>query len=97
MELAGGVVAMNVGRGDGADMVVSCVLGLSVWDDASDSMSVSPPTNSFTSQGNTKFALQVSMNRVIVGTSKCAIHVETSTELTTGTVSTDLFPGTLNC
>ena len=51
MELAGGVVAMNVGRGDGADMVVSCVLGLSVWGDASDSMSVSPPTNSFTSQG----------------------------------------------
>ena len=66
MELAGGGTTMDVIRGGRAEMVVSCVHWLVVGCDASDGMSVSPPTNSSTSQKNAKFALhRYLMNRVL--------------------------------
>ena len=66
MELAVGVTTMDVIRGGRAEMVVSCVHWLVVGCGASDGMSVSPPTNSSTSQKNAKFALhRYLMNRVL--------------------------------
>ena len=69
--------------GGRAEMVVSCVHWLVVGCDASDGMSVSPPTNSSTSQEYIQSSHNCINEQVNCRHNcKCAVHVETSTSQT---------------